>query len=367
MSRIITFLGKTCTGNPTVAIATAKWFTQYSQKVLLVTHNPSPYAELLLKTTLNSTPQEVAPNLHAVQLQTTVLLEQVWEEVRKWLTLYVPSSVKVDVFPGEAVIPPGLDSLLTFNVLRKYYQSNEYDVIIYDGRGDLESLRMLGIPNIAEWYFRRFREVFDALDISKIADSIGGPIASAWVTANMESRKNQDGIEQVRDWISRGVAVVGDASRLTAYLITTDEPETIAATRWLWGSAQQIDLQVSGVLVYQSHEITNKNELQQAFEPLEVNLIPALKQHNWEPLLDKLPDFKTIPQIPQPLTIDLLQRQVKVFLPGFTKQQVKLTQYGKELTVEAGEQRRSIILPPELQNLPVAAGKFEEPYLVVSF
>jgi anion-transporting ArsA/GET3 family ATPase len=367
MSRIITFLRNACTGHSTVAIATAKWFAQYSQKVLLVTHNPSPYAEVLLKAPLNATPQEVAPNLYAVQLQTTVLLEEVWEEVKKLLALYVPSSVKIDIYPGEVVVIPGLDSFLTFNALRKYYQSDEYDVIIYDGRGDLESLRMLGIPDIAEWYFRRFREFFDALDISKIADSIAGPIASAWVTANMESRKTQDGFEQVRNWISHGVAAVGDASRLTAYLVTTDEPENIAATRWLWGSAQQIDLRVSGVLVYQSHETNKINELQKAFEPLEVNLIPALQQHNWEPLLDKLPDFKTIPQTPQPLTIDLLQRQVKVFLPGFTRQQVKLTQYGKELTIEAGEQRRSIVLPLELQNLPVAFGKFEEPYLVVSF
>ncbi|RUT07310.1 anion-transporting ATPase [Dulcicalothrix desertica PCC 7102] len=367
MSRIITFLGKACTGQTTLAVATAKWFAKNSQRVLLVTHNPSPYAEVLLETSLKPVPLHIAPLLDVVQLQTTVLLEQVWDEVKKWLALYIPDSVKVDVYSGEVVILPGFDSLLGFNALQQYYQSDDYDVIIYDGRGDLESLRLFGLPESADWYFRRFREVFESLDLSKIADSIGGPIASAFVAANMDSRKVHEAIGQIQSWITKSLAVVGDAKRLTAYLVTTDEVGATREARWLWGSAQQIDLRVSGVLLYQSHAVENKALLDEAFSPLEVNLIPRLQKLDWEPLLQALPDFNNIPHIPQPLTFDLQQRQVKVFLPGFTKQQVKLTILGTELTVEAGEQRRNIVLPKELRNQPVVGGKFEEPYLIISF
>jgi anion-transporting ArsA/GET3 family ATPase len=367
MTRIITFLGKACTGQTTLAIATAKWFVNNSQRVLFVTHNPSPRAETLLETSLKPIPQKIAPNFEAVQLQTTFLLEQVWEEVKKWLALYIPDSVKVDVYSGEVVILPGIDSFLSFNALRHYYQSDDYDVIVYDGRGDLESLRMLGLPDSADWYFRRFREVFESLDLSKIADSIGGPIASAFVAANMDSRKVEEAIGQIQSWITKSLAVVGDDKRLTAYLITTSEPGAITETRWLWGSAQQIDLRVSGVLLYQSHIVDNKAVLDEAFYPLEVNVIPGLQQFDWEPLLNALPNFNHISNIPQPLRFDLEQNQVKVFLPGFTKQEVKLTILGTELTVEAGEQRRNIVLPKQLRNQPVLGGKFEEPYLIISF
>jgi arsenite-transporting ATPase len=68
-----------------------------------------------------------------------------------------------------------------------------------------------------------------------------------------------------------------------------------------------------------------------------------------------------------PLKFDRETRELFVFLPGFTKKQVKLTQYGKEITVEAGEQRRNISLPPDLQKLSIKAGKFEEPYLIIAF
>ncbi|BAZ11685.1 anion-transporting ATPase [Calothrix sp. NIES-4071] len=368
MTRIITFLGKAPIEQTTLAIATAKWFARDSQRVLLVTHNPSPSAEVLLETSLKPIPQKIAPNLDVVQLQTTFLLEQVWDEVKKWLGLYIPDSVKVDVYSGEVVILPGFDSLLGFNALRQYYESDNYDVIIYDGRGDLESLRMLGLPNSTDWYLRRFRQVFESLDLSKIADSIGGPIASAFVTANMDSRKVQEAIGQIQSWISKGLAVVGDAKRLTAYLITTDEPGAERTASWLWGSAQQIGLTVSGVLSYQSQVLEDdKVELYDAFQPLPVSLIPKLQKLDWEPLLQALPDFNNIPHVPRPLTFDLQQRQAKVFLPGFTKQQVKLTILGTELTVEAGEQRRNIFLPKELRGQPVIGGKFEEPYLIIYF
>jgi arsenite-transporting ATPase len=271
-----------------------------------------------------------------------------------------------EIYPGELIILPGFDSLLAFHALTQYYLSGDYDVIVYDSRGDLETLRLLGVPNVLEWYFRRFRQVFEAMDLAKVAESIGGPIASAFVTANVDTKKIEIEMNRIRSWISQGVEVVNDSARLTAYLVTTEEAGAIAEAQWLWGSAQQVNLRVNGVLAYQLHS-GNGAALQQAFAPLSVTPIPVLQQQDWDALIQALPDFTVKPIVPEPLTFDLEQRQVQVFLPGFTKKQVKLTQYGSELTVEAGDQRRNIFLPPEFQGLPIQSGKFEAPYLIVSF
>ena len=97
-------------------------------------------------------------------------------------------------------------------------------------------------------------------------------------------------------------------------------PRAIAESRWLWGSAQQVNLRVSGVLAYAYQRAVDLSGLHEAFMPLSITLIPSLQSPNCESLLKALPDFNHIPSVPQPLTIDLEQRQLIVFLPGFTKE-----------------------------------------------
>ena len=88
---------------------------------------------------------------------------------------------------------------------------------------------------------------------------------------------------------------------------------------------------------------------------------------DWAPLVDALPDLRQVPAGPRSLEINVSQRTVRLFLPSFDKTQVKLTQYGPEVTIEAGDQRRNILLPPELSGKPVTGAKFQDNYLVISF
>ena len=366
MSRIITFLGKVGTEHTAIAIATARWFAQRGSKVLLVTHTPNPTAEILLEIPLTDQPSVIAPCLEAVQLQTAALLTQFWHELKSLISTHYPiPAFSEQIYPGQLIILPGFDSFLAFNALRQYHTSGDYDVIVYDGGGTLETLRLLGVPNALDWYFHQFRQVFEALDISKIADSIGGPIASAMIAANVDTKKIERETNRIREWIAQSMGVVNGLQKLTAYLVTTPEPEAIAEARWLWGSAQQVNLRVSGVLAF--HSENDLSKLQQAFAPLTINPIPTLQPRNWDAIVQALPNFTATVTVPDPFTIDLDQRQVKVFLPGFTKKQVKLTQFGSDLTIEAGDQRRSIFLPVEFRGQTIQSGKFEEPYLIVSF
>lgn len=365
MAKILTFLGKGGSGRTTVAIAAAKKFASLGSKVLLAGSDPSPTFGLLLGASPGFDPVEIAPNLSALQLKSTLMLERSWEQVKDLEAQYLRSPTLKDVYGQELGILPGMDSALDLNAIREFDQSGKYDVIIYDGAGGLASLRMLGMPEIMSWYIRRFRRVFTESDVGKALSPFIQPITSAilnvsWTAEDLTSGEPTQKTNQILD---EGKAALADPNRVAAYLVTTEDPAAIATAKYLWGSAQQIGLTVGGVIL-NFGEVTEA--ISTEFSPLSVASLPRRVGDDWQPLVDALPNLRDATKAPKPFTIDTSNRQVKVFLPGFDKKQVKLTQYGPEITIEAGDQRRNLFLPPSLEGRPVKGAKFQEGYLIIS-
>ncbi len=390
MSLIITFLGKGGTGRTTMAIAAAKQLASQGRRVLLAEQNPGPALGILLDTTIGSDPQEIAPNLQALQFQTAVLLERSWDEIKRLETEYLRTPLLASVYGQELGVLPGMDSALALNAIRQYESSGKYDAIVYNSTGDQNTLRMLGLPEILSWYIRRFRKVAESSELWKSISPFVQPVASSvlnvtWTGDNFTEQSTKN----VNNLLEQGKAAVADPNRTAAYLVTTSTATAIATAKYLWGSAQQIGLTVGGVLLNQSlvadtvaaefaHSLKELYETYDRtssatqtviaeFAPLSVNSVPLRLGNDWQPLMDAMPDFTQAAQAPKPIEIDTKDRQVRLFLPGFDKKQVKLTQYGPEVTIEAGDQRRNIMLPPSLSGQPVKGAKFHNGYLIISF
>ncbi|MGK7941189.1 MAG: ArsA family ATPase [Crocosphaera sp.] len=360
MALILTFLGKGGTGRSTVAIATAKKLAASGSRVLFLSQDASPVLSELLGTTLETTPTKIEPNLKGMALQSSQLLSQGWEDVKELEAKYLRSPTLKNVYGQELGVLPGMDGALALNTLREYEASGRYDVIVYDGDSALHTLRMFSIPEIMSWYVRRFREVLTESDVGKALAPFIQPITSAIlnVSWSVDDLNNAPG----NDILQSGKAALADGNRVAAYLVTTEEKRAIAAAKYYWGGAQQVGLTVRGVIINQGQG----TPLAKEFDPLTVSSLPKIDEGDWKPLMEALPAFLGDSQAPKPVTIDLANRQVKVFLPGFEKKQVKLTQYGPELTIEAGDQRRNIELPPPLAGQSVKGAKFQNHYLIVS-
>ncbi|WP_247216160.1 ArsA family ATPase [Synechococcus sp. C9] len=350
MARIITWLGQAGQRAGIVA-GVARWFAQRQRRVLVVTHCPNPHLDRELETPLTPQPQEVSPGIKAVQLQAIVLLEQLWEELKALEARYVKSPFFRDVYGQELSVFPGLDSLLTLNALRSYRQDEQYDVILYDGASDRETLRMMGVPTLADWYYRRFTQVLVASEFSRNVSPFVTPLVGAMFTSGWENQSLEQPKEFLENLFRQGQDLVNDPQALCAYLVTNGHKFDVQMARWWWGSAQQVDVRVQGVLLTEGEPAT----LGDRFAPLPVG--------TGEHLLD----FDHLAPVPAPMTLDLEAKQIQLFLPGFQKSQVKLTQYGPGLTVEAGDQRRNITLPSQWQGQKITSARFHEPYLTITF
>jgi len=362
MALVLTFLGKGGIGRTTVAIAAAKQLAQRGQRVLVLGQDPS--LAWLWNVTLTEKPQLVEPNIDSFLLSSTHLLEQGWEKLKELEAQYLRSPTLKNIYGEELGVLPGMDEVLILNALREYDQSGRYDVLIYDGPGNLGTLRMLGIPEIASWYWRRFQKVLADSEVVQTLSPFVQPVASAVLSVNWSPDQLTNHPQGPQALLNQGKAAIADPKKFAAYLITSNDPIAQRLAQSYWGGAQQVGVTVNGVI----HTPLGSGSLaSNQFEPLAIASVPTHTPANWQPLVNALPDFLAPSQAPRPLEIETTTKQVKIYLPGFDKKQVKLTQSGPELTIEAGDQRRNIDLPSSLRGKAVTGAKFQAGYLIVSF
>jgi arsenite-transporting ATPase len=365
MAQILTFLGKGGVGRTTIAIAAAKRFANQGKRVLLAIQEPGPAVGMMLGATLSAEPTQYEPQLDIVQLQAAVLLEQSWDEIKQLEAQYLRTPFFKEVYGQELGVLPGMDAALVLNAIREYDASDRYDVIVYDGAGDQATLRMLGMPEVLSWYIRRFRQVFANSDLGKTVVPLLQPIALAVLNVSWTGDIfEQPATQQVNSLLDQGKAALADPNRVAAYLVTTPDEAAIVTAKYLWGAAQQAGLTVGGVVLNRAEAAAT---LDDQFSPLPVATVPTQPVNDWQALVDALPDFDTATQMPPPIAVNVAERKVSLFLPGFDRKQVKLTQYGPELTIEAGDQRRNVFLPPELRGKAVTGAKFQDGFLIISF
>ncbi len=365
MPQILTFLGKGGSGRTTVAIAAAKQQANLGRRVLFVSQDPTPATGILLGVPLTDKPQSIGANLEVVSISATAAIERGWEDIKQVEARYLRSPLLRNVYGQELAIIPGMDSAIALNALRQYDASGKYDTIVYDGTGDITTLRMAGMADSLSWYLRRFVAVVEESDLWRTVSPIVQPAMAAMLTiAWTGERIAAQPLQEANNALSASQAVISNPQRVVGYLLTSDEPAAVATAKYLWGSAQQSGLTIGGVILNQS---ALTPALGAEFEPLAIVAIPTRSGTDWQTLIDALPDFHQATTAPKPIVIDVPKREVRLYLPGFDKTQVKLTQSGPEVTIEAGDQRRNILLPPPLKGSSVTGAKFQGGYLIISF
>jgi anion-transporting ArsA/GET3 family ATPase len=366
MAFLLTFLGKGGVGRTTVAIAAAQRLASQGKRVLLVSQDASPALGLMLGKAIGPDPTQIQTNLSVVQLHSTVLLERAWEELKTLEAKYLRTPFFKNVYGQELGLLSGMDSALALNAIRGW--DSQYDTIIYDSPSSPEILRMLGMPEIVSWYVRRFRQVFIDSDLGKTLSPFIPPVAAAVLNINLAADNFAQPTNEMNGLLNQGIQKLSDPNQTIAYLVTTGDKVSIATAQYLWGSAQQVGLNVGGVLVNPASNPGSNPDpnLSETFSPLTITKL-AQAAEDFGPIAASLPDFTLGSNAPRPVTIDKAGRTVSLFLPSFDKKQVKLTQYGPEITIEAGDQRRNVFLPAGLSGLPVAGAKFQDGFLIISF
>ncbi|KAJ0989114.1 hypothetical protein J5N97_007470 [Dioscorea zingiberensis] len=389
-TRLVTFLGKGGSGKTTAAVLAAQYYAKEGLNTCLVVHSQDKTADELMGCTIGTSPAECKNNLSIVRLETSKMLLEPLERMKKVdARLNMTQGILEGVVGEELGVLPGMDSIFSALALEKlvnflpgvnYRSSTNFDIVVYDGISTEETLRLIGSTERARWYLKYIRNMADKTDIGRLTAPSLLKLAYEAASFNVGSSDGKTSTEiwnDIEQILEKASVSFADSSKFGCYLVMDPSSGvSIKSAMRFWGCAIQAGTQISGAFGVASQSSRSIKELTEQFSPLSLACMPHLSTGSsldWDTIINSLSkDVKCIlhsasHNLQPSVRFDTDQKSVTLFMPGFEKSEIKLYQYrgGSELLVEAGDQRRIIRLPHAMQGR-VGGAKFINSSLVVT-
>lgn len=160
--QILLFTGKGGVGKTTLAAATARRTAALGRKTLVLSADPAhSLADALDCGPLGAEPTELSPGLCAMQLDGLARMQRGWTEGGPWQVLLdglrsALSDGGLDpILAEELTVLPGLDELLTLQVLAEQVDRGMFDTVVVDCAPTGQTLRLLALPEALDRYLER--------------------------------------------------------------------------------------------------------------------------------------------------------------------------------------------------------------------
>src|SRR5919201_1335538 len=106
-------------------------------------------------TEIGSTPTQIAENLWAEQIDAQERLEANWREIQEYF-IQLMNWAGVDTIQAEELsVIPGLDEIFALIDVKRYVDGGRHDLLVVDCAPPAETLRLLSLPEIMNWYIER--------------------------------------------------------------------------------------------------------------------------------------------------------------------------------------------------------------------
>jgi arsenite-transporting ATPase len=335
---------------------------------------------------IGSDPTLVAPNLWAQQVDAQERLEANWREIQEYVIQLMNWAGTETLQAEELTVIPGLDEIFALIDVKTHVESGDYDVLIVDCAPTAETLRLLSLPEIMNWYIERIwpveRKVVRAVRpiVSRVTTM---PIAGDHVFAAVERlHANLDAVKQI----------LTDEDVATVRLVVNLEKMVIAEARRTYTYLGLFGYRVDALVVNRvlPPEITDPyfgkwKDIQaehlatvhESFEP-----VPILRARLFDremvgaSLLREMAtevygdlDATAILFHDEPIRVRKRgDRYVLTMrLPFVSRDDMDVHRRGEELYVRVGPYKRNLILPQTLKRLSVREANFAGEHLEITF
>ena len=384
--RIILYSGKGGVGKTSLSAATAIRAARMGKRTLVMSTDSAHSLADALDRRVGPDPTEILPKLDAVEVDVNKELGSHWGVIQEYLTRFMTFRGVADTVAEEMAILPGMEELFSLLKVKTFAESGHYDVIVIDCAPTGDTVRMLGVPEILNFYFSRIFPIQRTVlrTVRPVAERMTDmPIPSddvfAAVKALYEQMEGMGPLLQDPRWSSIRIVlnpekmVIAESQRLYTYLSLFGFPvDAVVANRVLPEEARSAYF--DRWFKIQAGHLETAHE---AFEPLPFFKAPLFdREMVGTEMLDEFGRRVFADQDPTAVLYQGKPIEVKkekgayalyIRLPFAEKDRIQVWTRGDELVVQVDNQRLHLMLPRTLAGRSVASAALLEHRLRVSF
>jgi arsenite-transporting ATPase len=384
--RILLFTGKGGVGKTTIAAATAVRAARSGYRTLITSTDPAHSLADSFAVPLGDDMREVEPNLWADQIDAQARLEANWREIQEYIIALMNWAGVDSVEAEELSVIPGLDEIFSLTDVKRHAESGRYDLLVVDCAPTAETLRLLSLPEVMNWYIERIFPIQRGLTrtIRPVLRRITSmPIAEDRIFSAIERlHRNLEGV--LRILTTEGVASVR--------LVVNPEKMVIAEARRTYTYLSLFGYRVDAVVANRiiPEDVTDPYfgkwkdiqrehlaTIRESFEPVpilsarlfdqEIVGTALLEQMGAEVYGDR--DPTDVLHVDEPIRVRKRGAWyvLSMRLPFTDKSDLDVFRKAEELYVRVGSYKRNLILPQALQRLDVRDAELVHDRLEVTF
>ncbi len=383
-TRVILFTGKGGVGKTTLAAATAAHVSAEGGKTLVLSTDQAHSLADALGCDAGGEPEEVSAGLYVGHVDAQRRLQESWGQIHSYLTAALGSAGFDRLRAEELTVLPGAEEVLALIEVSEHVRSGRWDAVIVDCAPTAETLRLLALPELLDWYVSRAmpadRRVVRALR-PLLGPAVGLPAPSTEVWDAAE--RLQDQLAQVQDVLS--------APETTVRLVLTPEAVVVAEARRARTQLALYGYTVDAVIANRVFEAADDPWRRQWVEAQQGQLAEVAEA------FDPLPTFIANYQPSEPTGLEALSRLgadmygqndplasteirdlvrvrddgdcfvMELALPLVEKDSLDLARVGDDLVVTVSGRRRVLALPGGLKRCRVRRAHVNDGQLDIEF
>ena len=384
--RVILFTGKGGVGKTTVAAATAVRSAGRGLRTLIMSTDPAHSLADAFEVVIGDTPTEITANLWAQQIDAQERLEENWREIQDYMVQVMNWAGTETIQAEELTVIPGIDEIFALIDVKTHVESDAYDVLLIDCAPTAETLRLLSLPDIMNWYIERIfpvqRRVVKAVR-PLVSRTTNLPIAGDRVFAAVERlHRNLDAVRHI----------LADEQMSSVRLVVNPEKMVIAEARRTYTYLGLFGYRVDAVVVnrilptdvtdpyfgkWKDIQAEHLATVHESFEPvpiLEARLfdrervgVGLLGEMAGELYTDR--DATSVLYVDDPIQVrkEGAGYILRMRLPFVSGGDLDVHRRADELFVRVGSYKRNLLLPQTLKRLAVRGASLVGEYLEIAF